>query len=72
MACAVPRQAMADVEGGPADTLPATAQSSNSTSQSRYLEVSVSCHDGSHLGSYERGFDASTVLATGHVTGQPC
>jgi hypothetical protein len=44
-------------------------QASNSTFQSRYLEVSVSCHDGSHLGSYERGFDSSAVLATGHVTG---
>ena len=30
----------------------------------------MSCHDGSHLGSYERGFDSSTVLATGHVTGE--
>ena len=24
------------------------------------------------LGSYERGFDSSTVLASGHVTGKPC
>ena len=55
----------------PCQPQPDLLQASNSTCQSRHVELSVSCHDGSHLGAYERAFDTSAALATGNVTGEP-
>lgn len=49
---------------------PATSQATNSTFQSRSVELSVSCHDSSHFGAFERAFDTSAALATGNVTGK--
>ena len=48
----------------------ATMQASNSTFQSRSVELSILCHDSSHAGAFERAFDTSAALATGNVTGK--
>lgn len=46
-------------------------QASNSTSSSQFFDLSVSCHDGSHLrGRFEGAFDTSSAMAAGQVSGE--